>query len=226
MPSGSTERGSSRGRSIWNCLLLKECVRLRPAQGLVEKAPWHPLRVGCRWRVSGCKAKLEMPLMKYNPRFLPDQALIDSFCVRRVELESLLETLRETKGDSNVHRLVIGPRGSGKTTLVLRVAAEIRRDPSLSAMFFPLVLPEEHYEVSNCGEFWLECVSRLAASAPPESNGIDLRLTHEELRGVGVGQGTGGSMSGYASGLRATRRQAPSSSRREPKHALPRYVRP
>ena len=125
-----------------------------------------------------------MPLMKYNPSFLPDQALIDSFCVRLVEFESLLGTLRETKGDSNVHRLVIGPRGSGKTTLVLRVAAEIRRDPNLSAMFFPLVLPEEHYEVSTCGEFWLECVSRLAASAPEERNGIDLRLTYEELRGV------------------------------------------
>ena len=139
-----------------------------------------PVQMGVRM----CKAKLVMPLMKYNPSFLPDQALIDSFCVRLVELESLLETLRETKGDSNVHRLVLGPRGSGKTTLVLRAAAEIRRDPGLSAMFFPLVLPEEHYEVSTCGEFWLECVSRLAASAPPESNGIDLRLTHEELRGV------------------------------------------
>ena len=125
-----------------------------------------------------------MPLMKYNPSFLPDQALIDSFCVRLAEFESLLETLRETKGDSNVHRLVIGPRGSGKTTLVLRVVAEVRRDPDLSAMFFPLVLPEEHYEVSTCGEFWLECVGRLATSAPPEPNGIDLQLTHEELRGV------------------------------------------
>ncbi len=125
-----------------------------------------------------------MPLMKYNPGFLPDRALIDSFCVRLVEYESLLETLRETKGDSNVHRLVIGPRGSGKTTLVLRVAAEVRRDPGLSAMFVPLVLPEEHYEVSTCGEFWLECVNRLAASVPPESDGIDLRLTYEELREV------------------------------------------
>ena len=125
-----------------------------------------------------------MPLMKFNPSFLPDQALIDSFCVRLVEFESLLETLRETKGDSNVHRLVIGPRGSGKTTLVLRVAAEVRRDADLAARFFPLVLPEEHYEVSTCGEFWLECVSRLAASTPEERNGIDLRLTYEELRGV------------------------------------------
>ena len=125
-----------------------------------------------------------MSLMKYNPGFLPDQALIDSFCVRLVELESLLETLRETKGDSNVHRLVIGPRGSGKTTLVLRVAAEVRLEPGLSGTFFPLVLPEEPYEVSTCGEFWLECVSRLAESALPERNGIDLRLTYEELRGV------------------------------------------
>ena len=125
-----------------------------------------------------------MPLMKCNPGFLPDESLIDSFCVRFAEFESLLETLRETKGDSNVHRLVIGPRGCGKTTLVLRVAAEVRRDPGLSSMFFPIVLPEEHYEVSTCGEFWLECVSRLAEFAPPERNGIDLRLTHEELREV------------------------------------------
>lgn len=125
-----------------------------------------------------------MLVLKYNPGFLPDQSLIDSFCIRLAELESLLETLRETKGNSNVHRLVIGPRGSGKTMLVLRVAAEVRRDPDLSAKFFPLVLPEEHYEVSTCGEFWLECVDRLATSAPPERNGINLRLTHKELRGV------------------------------------------
>ena len=121
--------------------------------------------------------------MKYNPGFLPDQALIDSFCVRLFELESLLETLRETKGNSNAHQLVIGSRGSGKTTLVLRVVAEVHRDPDLTAMFFPLVLPEEHYEVSTCGEFWLECVRSLAASAPPE-RGINLRLSYEDLRGV------------------------------------------
>ena len=124
-----------------------------------------------------------MPLMKYNPGFLPDQALIDSFCVRLFELEILLEKLRETKGPSNAHQLVIGSRGSGKTTLLLRVVAEVHRDPDLSAMFFPLVLPEEHYEVSTCGEFWLECVRSLAASAPPE-RGIDPRLSHGELRGV------------------------------------------
>ena len=122
--------------------------------------------------------------MKYNPGFLPDYALVESFCVRLAELESLLETLRETKGSSNVHRLVIGPRGSGKTTLMLRVVAEVRRDPGLSAQFFPLVLPEENYEASTCGEFWLACVAQLVAKAPPEGNGIDLRLSYEELRDV------------------------------------------
>ena len=134
-------------------------------------------------RLRACGGRFEMPLMKYNPGFLPDQALIDSFCVRLFELESLLGTLRETKGNSNAHQLVIGSRGSGKTTLMLRVVAEVRRDPNLSVMFFPLVLPEEHYEVSTCGEFWLECVGSLAASTPPQ-RGINLRLSYQDLRGV------------------------------------------
>ena len=121
---------------------------------------------------------------KYNPGFLTDDELVASFCVRTNEFESIVEMLRECTGSSNPHQIVIGPRGSGKTSLLLRVAAEVRRDAGLSSAFFPVVFAEESYEVATAGEFWLECLSRLADQAPQREGGPDLRLTVEDLRAI------------------------------------------
>ena len=120
---------------------------------------------------------------KYNPGFLSDDELVAIFCVRTAEYESLIEALRDCSGSANTHQIVIGPRGSGKTTLLLRVAAEVQRDADLTARFFPIVFPEESYEVSTTGEFWLECVSRLAGQAP-RREGVDLHRSLEELRTI------------------------------------------
>ena len=121
---------------------------------------------------------------KYNPGFLSDDDLVASFCVRTDEFDSMVEILRERSGESNTHQIVIGPRGSGKTSLLLRVAAEIRRDDRLSSRFFPVVFAEESYEVSTAGEFWLECLSRLAEHAPRGQDRPDLRRSFEELRQI------------------------------------------
>ena len=128
-----------------------------------------------------------MATKKYNPGFLSDDELVESFCVRTSEFESIVETLSENTGNSNQHLIVIGPRGSGKTSLLLRAAIEARRDPELSSRIFPVTFAEESYEVSTCGEFWLECLSRLADQAPlPEwTSGLastcqDLRTIHDD----------------------------------------------
>ena len=121
---------------------------------------------------------------KYNPGFLSIDELVATFCVRTTEYESLIEALRECAGNANTHQIVIGPRGSGKTSLLLRVAAEVLRDSDLSARFFPVVFAEESYEVSTTGEFWLECLSRLADQAPHREEGVDLHSTFEELRNI------------------------------------------
>ena len=125
---------------------------------------------------------MAVAVKKYNPGFLSDEEIIDSFCVRTHEFESIVESLREMGSSSSTHSLVIGPRGSGKTHLLLRVAAEVRRDPDLSGIF-PVVFAEESYEVSTCGEFWLECLAHLAEQAP-EDEQSSLRLTYEDLRTV------------------------------------------
>ena len=119
-------------------------------------------------------------IKKYNPGFLTDDDIVASFCVRSGELESLLEALRGNTGNSTVHSLVIGPRGSGKTHLLLRAAAEIRRDPSLAGLF-PIVFAEESYEVSTTGEFWLECLGRLVDQGPEDEREA-LRLSYNDLR--------------------------------------------
>lgn len=121
---------------------------------------------------------------KYNPGFLTDDELVESFCVRTNEFDSIIEVLRECTGRSNPHQLLIGPRGCGKTTLLLRVAVEVRRDAELSSGFFPIVFAEESYEVATTGEFWLECLSRLAVQAPKREGEPDLNLSYEELRTV------------------------------------------
>ena len=121
---------------------------------------------------------------KYNPGFLTDDELVASFCVRTSEFQSIVEALRESTGASNVHQLVIGPRGSGKTSLLLRVAAEVRRDKALSPRLFPVVFAEESYGVGSLGEFWLECLRRLADQAPQRAGEPDLGRIFEDLRTI------------------------------------------
>ena len=124
------------------------------------------------------------PVRKYNPAFLTDAELVASFCVRTSEFDSIVEALHESTGASNVHQIVIGPRGSGKTSLLLRVAAGIRREESLSRRLLPVVFPEESYCVATVGEFWLECLRRVADQVPSREGGPDLRRTVDELRTI------------------------------------------
>ena len=58
----------------------------------------------------------------------------------------------------------------------------MRETPPLAGLF-PIVFAEESYEVTTCGEFWLECLGRLAEQAPSEERD-NLRLTYDDLRTV------------------------------------------
>ena len=125
---------------------------------------------------------MALNIKKYNPGFLTDDALISSFCVQTAEFESIIDTLGDTGASSNAHTVVIGPRGSGKTHLLLRIAAEVRREEALAGLF-PIVFAEESYEVATTGEFWLECLGLLAEQAPAAERD-DLRLSYHDLRSM------------------------------------------
>ena len=100
-------------------------------------------------------------IKKYNPAFLPEEELVESFVVRHAELNLIVQIIRENVTGSNQHVLIIGPCGIGKTMLVLRAVEEVRREKDLNERWYPLVFAEESYEVSTPGEFWLEALFHL-----------------------------------------------------------------
>ncbi|EFK07308.1 sugar-specific transcriptional regulator TrmB [delta proteobacterium NaphS2] len=116
--------------------------------------------------------------MKYNPSFLSDAELVESFVVRHSDLHLVTKIIEENQTDSNQHVLVIGPRGSGKTTLVHRVAVEIKRNEDLQTRWYPLIFSEESYEVVSAGEFWLEALFHLSR----QTNDKKWKQTYDELK--------------------------------------------
>lgn len=125
------------------------------------------------------------PVRKFNPGTgQSDQQLIAQYVVRETELEIALESLETNiAAPSCQNTLVVGPRGAGKTMLLARVAAELRRNPNLSPHLLPVRLMEESLEVYDIGEFWLETLFHLALELEGSMPDLarELRGTHKDL---------------------------------------------
>ncbi|MGA8431475.1 MAG: hypothetical protein WB729_16750 [Candidatus Sulfotelmatobacter sp.] len=101
-------------------------------------------------------------VLKYNPGFMRDEELLKNFVVRVRDLEWMLGIISaNTRLEANQHILVVGARGSGKTTLVGRVGYEVRTSPDISRFWHPVMFSEETYAVSSPGEFWLEALFQI-----------------------------------------------------------------
>jgi tetratricopeptide (TPR) repeat protein len=122
---------------------------------------------------------MDKVVMKYNPAFLKPDELMASFVVRHGELDTIIRIIKDNVTKSNQHVLVVGPRGIGKTTLLLRAAEEVRSAKELKDKWYPLVFSEESYSVSTCGEFWLESLLHLAHQTKDEQ----WQKTYDELLG-------------------------------------------
>ncbi len=125
------------------------------------------------------------PIRKFNPgTFQSDEEVIEQFVVRRRELETVLEVLRgNIDSPSCQHVLVVGPRGRGKTMLMVRTAAEIRTDGLLVRRLFPVRFMEESQEIFDLADFWLETLYHLARETAEQDSGLsrDLHRTHGDL---------------------------------------------
>lgn len=85
---------------------------------------------------------------KYNPAEMPAEELEKIFIGRGHLLDRLVAAIREqTSAQSIQHYLLLGPRGIGKTTLLLMLYRRIKADPGLSSRWFPVRYREEEFYV-------------------------------------------------------------------------------
>ncbi|MEO1654021.1 MAG: tetratricopeptide repeat protein, partial [Bacteroidota bacterium] len=76
-----------------------------------------------------------------------------------VRLDTFRDIYEDIKSSSmeypEQHYLIEGQRGMGKTTLLLRLSYEIRRDPALNTWLIPIVFKEEeYYRVNRLFKLW------------------------------------------------------------------------
>lgn len=102
-------------------------------------------------------------LSLYNTGRMSSEQVIAAFAARRQQFERIVADIAAEKPKSRAqHHLIVGQRGMGKTLLLARIAAELRKDAKLAARFIPLVFAEEQYAVDRLSKFWLNCLDSLA----------------------------------------------------------------
>lgn len=125
------------------------------------------------------KPESEHQLLKlriFNPSRLSDAELEASFIAHESLLKKLLNRIiNEQKGHVPQHHLIIGQRGMGKTTLLCRIAAELRK-PKYREQYIPLQFPEEqHIEIDRLSRLWLNCLDSLADALEKEGDSAAAR---------------------------------------------------
>ncbi len=103
----------------------------------------------------------------YNPQNQAKAQLIEGFVVRHKTFERLFKTIKEAKMEvPEQHYLLLGRRGMGKTTLLLRLAYAIEDDQDLNTRLIPLVFNEEEYGIRRLFSLWERIMELLAQRLP------------------------------------------------------------
>jgi len=106
-----------------------------------------------------------MPISRfvYDPWELPAEQRQTTFVGRERILDRFLAAIREQQGRATVqHYILTGPRGIGKTTLLLTLRDRIRQDAEISARWFCVQLREEEYYIHKQRDLWQLVMQALA----------------------------------------------------------------
>jgi hypothetical protein len=143
----------------------------------------------------------------YDPRRLSREDFLAGFVAREELVEFLLAQLRLSLDGEARHRLILGQRGLGKTSLLRRLQIGIRDDPTLSAGLLPLTFREEQYNVRSADRFWRNCGEALAEALENEGDAEAAALLDAELE-AGDWREPGRAGDAFAARMAATGRRA------------------
>ena len=90
----------------------------------------------------------------YNPANQSNQQLVDGFVIRKKEFRRIMKELAVTNFDCSAqHFLIEGQRGTGKTSLLLRVTIEIEQNDDFKNLLV-VQFAEEQYNIFDLSRLW------------------------------------------------------------------------
>ena len=121
--------------------------------------------------------------LSYDPWETTPEERKARFVGRETLLQRILAAIAEQREHQTVqHYPLLGPRGIGKTTLLLTLRERIREDPALSSKWFCVQLREEEYFVRTLRDLLELTLHALAEDEElPEAKEV-ARQVHEERR--------------------------------------------
>jgi len=80
----------------------------------------------------------------YNPLNQTEKELMKNFVVREREFNAIFNDIKSSDmAHPEPHFIIQGQRGQGKTTLLLKLYYEIKRDKKLNQFLVPVIFNEE-----------------------------------------------------------------------------------
>lgn len=128
----------------------------------------------------------------YNPALWSREEVRTYYIARPKLLERFLEDFRrEQSGTRPQHRLILGQRGMGKSTLLRRLAIAVDDESDLAAKWIPLVFPEEQYNVATLADFWLNCLDALGDYLETHGRVVEMHAIDAEVERLDRKDGEG-----------------------------------
>ena len=112
----------------------------------------------------------------YNPHEQSEQELLDGFVIREKEFKTIFQEIQKNKMQTPPqHFIIYGVRGNGKTSLLLKLFYEVRRDDDLNKWLVPIIFKEEQYNIRTLFKLWENIAGHLEDDYK-EYSGLPVRM--------------------------------------------------
>jgi DNA-binding transcriptional ArsR family regulator len=98
----------------------------------------------------------------YNPLNQTEEELLKNYVVREREFNTIFDDIKGSDmSHPEPHYIIQGQRGQGKTTLLLKIYYEIKKDKELSTFVIPIMFNEEQYHIDTLFGLWSHTAEKL-----------------------------------------------------------------
>ena len=119
-----------------------------------------------------------MPAYKFSPNLASPEERRETFVAHEAILEDLLDRARKIESGAR-HCILIGPRGIGKTHLLLLLADSIEADETLASRWVVVRFAEEEYSITSLAELFSRVIESLPNGKSEKiGRDVDLALAH------------------------------------------------